>query len=176
MPKKPGSKRSMPSMKPPQRLAILPGASGSGSKNASMSQRSAGTSRMASTPSHRAERRVGLLGIVGAGPGSDSRCRRWQWLRYRRAPSARAAPALLPGPGRPSSMVTATFLAWGWGRGSCLARCCGRWRARLRELAVAFQLNGWTHGRKPVGSTHSQPLRKAGVPQPGSQSRSPTTL
>ena len=42
MPKKAASKRSMPSRKPPQRVYIVPGADGSGSKYASMSQRSAG--------------------------------------------------------------------------------------------------------------------------------------
>ena len=51
MPKKPGSKRSMPSTKPPQRVYMRPGRLRSASKTCARSKRSPGVSRIASTPS-----------------------------------------------------------------------------------------------------------------------------
>ena len=51
MPKKPQSNWSTSRRKPPWRVAMPPGVSGSGSNNASISNRSAGTVLIASTPS-----------------------------------------------------------------------------------------------------------------------------
>src|SRR3546814_1336381 len=52
MPKKAASNRSTPSRNPPQRLAILPAASGPSDAHSRQSQRSLGTSVIASIPSN----------------------------------------------------------------------------------------------------------------------------
>ena len=77
------SNRSTPSRKPPRRVYIFPGASGSRIVEASTSQRSRGTSATASTPSR--SRRQNASGSRRR-PGSGSPCRRWRSARRPGAP------------------------------------------------------------------------------------------